>query len=59
LGNDRKRAFTSEPGRDVILRAVQGGTLHDKVRCCEICEVLNVKPLLRIERSPMRWSSTW
>ena len=30
-------------------------TLRDKVRSCEIRKVLNFEPLLRIERSQLRW----
>jgi len=39
-----------------FLRRVRSVTLHDKVLCsCEICETLNIDPLLRIERSQTCW----
>ena len=38
-----------------FLRKVHGGTLRDKERCWEIRESLNVEPLLRTERSQLRW----
>ena len=44
LGNDRN-------DRKNIISRVHGVTLRDKVSSCEIRSVLNVKPLLRIERS--------
>jgi len=37
------------------LRRVHGVTLRDKVRGCEIRKTLNVEPLLRIQRSNLRW----
>jgi len=33
-----------------FFRRVQGVTLRDKVRSCDIRRALNVEPLLRIER---------
>ena len=38
-----------------FLRWVHGVTHRDKVRSCEIRNVLNVKPLLGIERYQLRW----
>jgi len=38
-----------------FLRRVHGVTLRDKVRSCEIRKALNVEPLLRTERSQLRW----
>jgi len=37
------------------LERLYGVILRDKVRRCKICKVLNVEPLLQIERSPLRW----
>jgi len=37
------------------ISGVHGVTLLDKVRSCEIRKALNVEPLLRIERSQLRW----
>jgi len=38
-----------------FLRKVQGVTLRDKVHRSEIRKAQNIKPLLRIERSQLRW----
>jgi len=38
-----------------FLRKVQGVTLRDKVRSCEIHEVLNVEPFFRIKKFQLRW----
>jgi len=38
-----------------FLRRVHCVTLRDKVRSCEVRKALNVEPLLRIERSQLRW----
>jgi len=38
-----------------FLRRVHGVTLHDKVLSYEIRKSLDVEPLLRIERSQLRW----
>jgi len=50
-------AVVSQVQASVItfLRRVHGVTLRDKVRSCKIHEALNVKPLLRKERSQLRW----
>ena len=53
LGNDWKSAPKSTSGVDEILRRVHGVTLSGKVRSFEICKVLNVEPLLRVERSQL------
>jgi len=34
-----------------FLRKFYGVTLRNKVRSCEICKALNVKPLFQIEKS--------
>jgi len=44
-------------GRDGFLRRVHDATLPAKVRCCEIRKEMKVQPLLRIERSQLRWFS--
>ena len=41
----------------VILRSIHCATLCDKVRSCKIRRALNVEPLLRFERSQLRWFS--
>ena len=38
-------------------RYATGVTLRDKMRSCEIPRALNVEPLLRIDRSQLRWFS--
>jgi len=37
-----------------FLRRVHA-TFRDKVRSCEFCKTLNMGPLLRMERSQLRW----
>ena len=57
VGTFRRRRMIRRPGQCAPLappRYTSGLTLHNKVRSCEIRRVLNVEPLLPIERSQLR-----
>jgi len=47
--------FHAQEAEMGLLRRVHGVTLRDKVSSCGILRVLNVEPLLRIERSQLCW----
>jgi len=58
LGKDWKTVNPSVSGRNGIFaefRIFPGVILHNEVRSCEIRKAMNVEPLLRIERSQLRW----
>ena len=53
--NHWKNAFPRTSGKNGFPRIIQGVTLCDKVHRSEIRKAQNVKPLLWIERSQLRW----
>ena len=56
LNNDRKSSIPSTGARNNFLQKVRGLYLLDKVKITDICQSLNIKPLLlRIEQLQLRW----
>ena len=51
LGKDRKSEMPSTSGRNVFLRKVKGLSLLDKAKSIDICQSLNIEPLLLRHRT--------
>ena len=56
LGNDRNSEIQSTAAEIGFLQKIRGLSLVDKVKSTDICQSLNIEPLLlRIEQSQLRW----